>query len=127
MKRFLSHLLVADAIVLRQVIERDLVKHYISLREISWYNLRHLADQMYHADFISLDVQWSPTFDNIMAELTVELSLKKSVSQIEHYCTKFLLILTARGGLCTQVSQALQQDWIKDSRDECGVRLQLGM
>lgn len=120
-------LLEADANMLKQVIERDLVKHYASLREMCWYILHRLADQMYHADLISLDVQWSPTFDNVLAELTVELSLRKSISQLEQYCTKILLVLTTRGGLCAQVSQALQQEWIKDCRDEYGVELQLGM
>lgn len=127
MKLFLFLLLEDDANRLGQVIERNLVKHFISLREMCWYDLHRLADQMYHADLISLDVQWSPTFDNVVAELTVELSLRKSISQIEQYCTQLLLVLTARGGLCAQVSQALQQDWIKDSRHECGVELQLGI
>ena len=113
--------------MLRQVIESGLSRHYISLRDLSWYSLHQLADQMCSADLISLDIRWSPSIDNIIAQLTVELNSMTTISQIEQYCNKVLSILTNMGGLCAQVGQALQQGWIKDSRTECGIELQLGM
>ena len=113
--------------MLRQVIENDLSRHYTSLRNLSWHSLHYLANQMYDTDLISEDIQQSPSFDNIMAELTVELDSMTSIFQIEQYCNKFLSMLTNMGGSYALVSQALQQDWIKDSRAECGIELQLGM
>ena len=113
--------------MLRQVIDSGLSRHYISLRDLSWHSLHYLADQMYDADLISLDIQQSPSFDNIIAELARELNSMTSIYQIEQYCTKFLSTLNDMGGTYAQVSQVLQQDWIKDSRAKCGVELQLGM
>lgn len=110
MKILLSLLLEADVNKLRQVIEIVLDKHYVSLHELSWHSLQLLANLMYDADLISIDTQRSPSFDGIMTQLMVELSSTRSISQIEQYCTKFLLILTDMGGQCAQVSQALQQD-----------------
>ena len=112
---------------MRLLIESVLAKHNSLLHELSWHSLHHLAEVMYDADFISIDIQQSPSLDNIMTQFTVELSLMRSISQIEQYCTKFLSILTDMGGLCARVSKVLRQDWIKDSRTECGVELQLGM
>ena len=123
---FLSLILEANVNKLRLIIESDLAKHNSSLHGLSWYSLHHLAELMYDADFISIDIQQSPSFDNIMAQFTVELSLMRSISQIEQYCTKFLSILNDTGGLCAQASEVLQQDWIKDSRAKCGIELQLG-
>ena len=82
---------------------------------------------MYDADLISPDTQQSPSFHNIRAELTVELNSMTSVSQVEQYCNKFLSIHINMGELCAEVGQSLQEDWIKDSRVECGIELQLGM
>lgn len=123
----LLYFLEADVNKLSLVIDSVLAKHYISLRALSWNGLHHLADQMYDADFITADIQKTPTFDNIMAQLTVELNLMSSISQIQQYCTKFLSMLSDMGGPYVGVSQALQQDWIKESRAKCGVKLQLGM
>ena len=39
----------------------------------------------------------------------------------------FLSILTKIGGCCVIASQTLQEDWIKDSKADCGIELQLGM
>ena len=127
MKIFLSLLLEADVNKLRQVIESVLTKHYVSLHELRWNRLHQLADLMYDADIISFDIKQSPSFNNILTRLMVQLSSIRSISQIEQYCTKFLSILNDVGGSCALVSQALQQDWIKDSRAECGVELQLGV
>ena len=113
--------------MLRQVINSDLSRHYISLRDLSWHSLHYLADQMYDADLISLHIQQSPSFDNIIAGLTIELNSMTSIYQIEQYCTKFLSTLTDMGGTCARISKVLQQDWIKESRAKCGVELQLGM
>ena len=127
MKIFLSLLLEADITMLRRVIDSGLSRHFILLHDLSWQSLHYLADQMYDADFISLDIQQSPSFDNIRAELTVELNSMTAISQIEQYCNKVLSILANRGGSCAHVGQALQHDWIEDSRAECGIELQLGM
>ena len=113
--------------MLRQVIDSGLSRHHFLLHGLSWYSLHRLAYQMYAADFISLDNQLSPSLDNIMAQLTVGLNLMMTISQIEQYCNRLLSILANMGGKCAQVGQALQQDWIKDSRAECGIELQLGM
>ena len=124
---FLFLLLEADVAMLRQVVENGLSWHYFSLDGLSWDSLHQLAHQMYAADFISLDIRQLPSLDNIMAQLTVELNLMTTISQIEQYCKRLLSILTNMGGLCAQFGQALQQDWIKCSRAECGIELQLGM
>ena len=39
----------------------------------------------------------------------------------------FLSILTKIGGCCVIASQTLQEHWIKDSKADCGIELQLGM
>ena len=127
MKIFFSFSLEADANKLRGVIESVLAKHNIPLHTLNWNNIRHLADLMYDANFISSDIQQSPSLDNILTQLTIELSSRKSIFQIEQYCANFLSILTNMGGSCAQVSQALQQNLIKRSRAECGIELQLGM
>ena len=127
MKIFFSLSLEAHANKLRCVIESVLAKHNIPLHALNWNSLRHLADLMYKANFISSDIQQSPSLDNIMTQLKIELSSRGTISQIEEYCTKYLLILTDMGGSCAQVSETLQQYWIKNSRAECGVELQLGM
>ena len=125
MKIFLSLLLEADITMLRRVIDSGLSRHYSSFHDLSWHSLHFLADEMYAADFISLHTKQSPAFDNIMAELTVELNSMTTISQIEQYCNKVLSILANMG--CAHIGQALRQDWIKDSRAECGIELQLGM
>ena len=111
--------------MLRQVIDSDLSRHYVSLRNLGWHSLHFLAEEMYAAGLISLDTKQSPMFDNIMAELTVELNSMTTISQIEQYCNKVLSILANMG--CAYIGQALQHDWIEDSRAECGIELQLGM
>ena len=113
--------------MLRRVIDGGLSRHFFSLRSLGWRILHYLANEMYAAGFISLDIKQSPTLDNIMAELTVELNSMTTISQIEQYCNKVLSILANRGGLCFHIGQVLQQDWIEDSRAECGIELQLGM
>ena len=113
--------------MLRQVVESGLSRYYISLRDLSWSSLHSLAYQMFAAGFISYDTRQSPSLDNIMAQLMVELNPMTTISQIEQYCNKVLSILTNMGGLCAHVGQALQQGWIEDSRAKCGIELQLGM
>ena len=94
MKIFYSLLLEADFNTLT-VIERVLTKHYISLHELSWNSLRHLANEMYDVDL------FPQTSDGHLHLITsVELSLTRNISQIEKYCTKFLLILTHMGDPC---------------------------
>ena len=119
MKILFSLSLEADANKLRCVIESVLAKHNIPLHTLNWYSTHHLADLMYEANFISSDIQQSPSLDNIMTQLTIELSPRKSIFQIEQYFAKFLSILTNMRGSCAQVSQALQQNLIKRSRAEC--------
>ena len=127
MKVFLSLLSEANVLELRHVICIVLTKHYSSLHESSRNNLYHLADEMYAAFLISKSVQMSHSFDKIIEEFKGGLSFMSSVTEIEQHCAKFLSILTDMGGPCAQVSEVLQQDWIKDSRTERGVDLQLGM
>lgn len=127
MRVFLSLLLEADVEELRHVICNVLTKHYTSLHESSRNKLHHLADEMYAAFLISKSVQMSPSFNNIIEEFTAALSFMSNISDIEQHCAKFLSILTKIGGQCARVSHALQKDWIKNSRTECGVELQPGM
>ena len=49
-----------------------------------------------------------------------------SFSKINQHCAKLLLILTKLRGAYAVASEALQEDWIKNSWAECGVELQLG-
>ena len=81
---------------------------------------------MYAARLISSAFRHSCSFDIIIAEFTAGLNFMRSTSEIEQHCTKFLSILTKLGGPYAIASEILQQDWIKDSRAECGVELQLG-
>ena len=82
---------------------------------------------MYAAGLISLAARQSPSFDIIIAEYKAALSAMISLSEIVQHCVKFLSILTKIGGPCAMASQAIQEDWIKDCKAECGVELQLGM
>ena len=109
MKIFLSLLLEADITMLRRVIDGGLSRHYFSLRNLGWRSLQYLANEMYAAGFISLDIKQSPTLDNIMAELTVELNSMTTISQIEQYCNKVLSILANTGGLLDYTNVDRQQ------------------
>ena len=127
MKIFHSLLLDTDINKLLRVIRNVLTQHHTSLDISSRNNLHLLANEMYAAGLISLAVLQSPSFDSIIAEFMVALVFMHSLSEIEQCCAKFLSILTKIGGPCALASQALQEDWIKDGKAECGVELQLGM
>ena len=127
MKIFLSFLLDTDIKKLRRVICSVLAQHHTSLHDSSRNILQLLANQMYSAGLISIAAVRSHSFDSVLGEFIAALNLKRSVSKIEQHCSIFLSILTNIGGPCAQGSQVLQQDWIKESRTECGVDLQLGM
>ena len=127
MKVFLSLLSEADVEELRHIIRNVLTKHYTLLHEFSRNNLYQLADEMYASLLISKSVQMSPSFDNIIEEFLSALSFMSIVSEIEQHCAKFLSILTKIGDPYARVSQALQQDWIKESKTKCGIELQIGL
>ena len=127
MKVFHSLLLGIDINKLRRVIHNVFVKHYTSLHESSRSSLQLLAIEMYVAGLISSAAQQSPSFEIIIAEYEAVLSFMTTLSEIVHHCVKFLSILTKIGGPCAMASQAIQEDWIKDCKAECGVELQLGM
>ena len=127
MKVFHSLLLDTDIYKLRRVIRNVLVQHHASLDESSRDSLQLLANEMYAAGLISSTVRQSPSFDNIIAEYKATLSAMSSLSEIVHYCVKFLSILTKIGGSCAMASQAIREFWIRDCKAKCGVELQLGM
>ena len=82
---------------------------------------------MYVAGLISSACRQSPSFDIIIAEYKAALNFMSHLSEIVHHCVKFLLILTDIGGPCVMASQAIQEEWNRDCKAECGVELQLGM
>ena len=127
MKVFHSLQLDTDISKLRRVIGNVLAQHHSSLHESSRDSLQLLATEMYATGLISSAVRQSPSFHNIFADFTAVLGFMSTVSEIEQNCAMFLSILTKIGGRCATASQALQHDFIKNSKTECRVELQLGM
>lgn len=114
---------------LKCVIRTVLTHHYYhGLRDLGESCEETLANEMYKVGLISELTQKSPSFDGIIDEVQgiIHHSLTKRF-ELENLCGRFLLVFTKLGGDLAIAGRALQEDWVKTTKAECGLELQIGV
>ena len=75
------------------------------------FSLVHVANKLFEAHIIPLEVQKSPTYDAITTYFLCMMELLDSKSDLEMHCMTFLEALSSVGGPIERVANHLRDKW----------------
>ena len=73
--------------------------------------LKDIARELSQANIITKTVQKAPTYDAVIGNFSSGIKLKRSSSDIERHCVKFLTALSNVGGPVADAADMLKEEW----------------
>ena len=107
-----------------KIIQAILRKHYDSLGDLIHSDLlQKVTQRMYAAGLVSVSVNSSPNFDNLMKEYGVVLRVCRDCSKFITYCRTFIRILYDQGGPLKMISEVIDDNWDKEMKEQLHISL----
>ena len=108
----------------KEIIHEILRKHYDSLGDLIHSDLlQKVTQRMYAAGLVSVSVNNSPNFNNLMNEYGVVLKVCRDCSKFITYCRTFIRILSDQGGPWKMISEVIADDWDKEIKEQLHISL----
>ena len=108
----------------KEIIQAILRKHYDSLGDLIHSDLlQKVTQRMYAAGLVSVSVNNSPNFNNLMNEYGVVLKVCRNCSKFITYCRTFIRILSDQGGPLRMISEVIADDWDKEIKKQLHISL----
>ena len=92
--------------------------HHADLSEVFQYSLGSIANELLQVGIITHEVQKSATYDSIIGSFVSVMSFKRTTSDLEKHCVKFLKALSKVGGPVADVADMIQAEWIEAVESE---------
>ena len=108
----------------KEIIHKILRKHYDSLRDLLYSDLlQKVTHRMYTSGLVSVSVNNSPNFNNLLKEYNVMLRVCRDHSEYITYCQTFIRILSDQGGPLKKISVAIADDWDREIKEKLHISL----
>ena len=82
-----------------------------------------ISNELYAAGIISRDVKMSPSYDAIIGQFEAAMNIKKTPTDLEEHCKKFITALTNVGGPVEHAALMIKQEWIDIVNRELNLKL----
>ena len=110
---------MSDAEKAGKIAQGILRKHFDSLGGLLYGEpLQEVARGMYAAGLVTISVNNSPDYNNLMKEFNIMLGLCRDLGQFQNHCQEFLTILSRQGGPLKAFSKVIADDWDKEIMDQ---------
>jgi hypothetical protein len=88
---------------------------------------RDIAHHMHRNDIISNADNNAPTYNGIIESFKLALPTKKTIPDLEEYCTKFLKAFNDAGGSAIHAAKMLLKEWKEQVNTQLSIDLKLSM
>ena len=95
----------------KRKLKEVLTKHQVDLTEAFQYSCLAIANQLLEVGIITREVQESPTYNTMIGSFRSGMSFKRTLSDIEEHCVKFLKALSNVGGPVADAAVMIQEEW----------------
>ena len=113
---------VSDAEKAGKIAQGILRKHFDSLGGLLHRDpLQEVARGMYAAGLVSISINNSPDYNNLMKEFNIMLGLCRDLPQFRKHCQEFLTILSGQDGPLKAISEVIANEWDKEIKDQLRV------
>ena len=114
---------MSDAEKAGKIAQGILRKHFASLGGLLYGEpLQEVARGMYAASLVSISVNNSPDYNNLMTQFNIMLGLCRDRVQFRKRCQQFLTILSRQDGPLKAFSKVIADDWDKEIMDQLGLK-----
>ena len=113
---------MSDAEKAGKIAQGILRKHFDSLGGLLYGEpLQEVARGMYAAGLVSISINNSPDYNNLMTQFNIMLGLCRDLAQFQKHCQEFLTILSRQDGPLKAFSKVIADDWDKEIMDQLGL------
>ena len=110
---------MSDAEKAGKITQGILRKHFASLGGLLYGEpLQEVARGMYAAGLVSISVNHSPDYNNLLKEFNLMLGLCRDLVQFQKHCQEFLTILSRQDGPLKAFSKVIADEWDKEIMDQ---------
>ena len=110
---------VSDAEKASKIEQGILRKYFDSLGGLLHRDpLQEVARGMYAAGLVSISVNNSPDYNNLMKEFNIMLGLCRDLPQFQNHCREFLTILSRQDGPLKAIGKVIADEWDKEIMDQ---------
>ena len=118
-----SNIKMSDTEKAAKITQGILKKHFDSLGGLLHKEpLQAVARGMYGAGLVSISVNNSPNYNNLMTEFNIMLGLCRDLGQFQNRCQEFLTILSRQDGPLKDISEVIADDWDKEIMAQLGLK-----
>ena len=113
-----------DIKIVRQKLSQVLITHHADLSNVFQYSLGSIANELLQVGIITHAVQKSATYDSMIGSFVSLMSFKRTTSDLERHCVKFLKALCKVGGPVADVAYVIQEEWTEAVGNELDLKFE---